>query len=126
MTTPTAGVIGLGFGRAHIAAFQARGCQVVGLCQRDEAAALKVAKARRVRVDLVRWHFGEWRRGVGQAGIAHPARPAPGVARPPGAEDYCVRGRAPRGLLLLLALLLDALDAVAPLDALLDALDDAG
>ena len=224
MTTPTAGIIGLGFGRAHIPAFQARGCQVVGLCQRDEAAALKVAKAYGVPqvysrwedllakarpdivviatpthlhrtialaafetgahvlcekplamnraeaeamveaagragrvamtnfnwrfpaamqalharvaagalggvfhvtlrwlggrfadegaaptwrtdralaghgamgdmgvhlVDLVRWHFGEWRRVVAQAGIAHPARPAPGVARPPGAEDYC-------------------------------------
>ena len=224
MTPPTAGIIGLGFGRAHIPALKARGCEVVGLCQRDEAAALAVAKAHGVPqvygrwedllakarpdivviatpphlhrtialaaleagahvlcekplamnraeaeamveaarragrvamtgfnwrfpaamqalharvgagalgrvfhvalrwlggrfadesaattwrtdralaghgvmgdmgvhlIDLVRWHFGEWRRLVAQAGIAYPAPPAPGAEQPAGAEDYC-------------------------------------
>ena len=37
----TVGIIGLGFGRAHIPAFQANGCEVVALCQRDQAAAKK-------------------------------------------------------------------------------------
>ena len=40
----TVGVIGLGFGRAHIPAFQANGCDVVAVCQRDEAAARKIAE----------------------------------------------------------------------------------
>jgi hypothetical protein len=39
MQGPTVGVIGLGFGRAHISAFQANGCDVVAVCQRDEAVA---------------------------------------------------------------------------------------
>jgi predicted dehydrogenase len=34
---PTVGIIGLGYGRAHISAFQANGCRVVALCQRDQA-----------------------------------------------------------------------------------------
>jgi len=38
-------VIGLGFGRAHVPAFQAAGARVVAVCQRDEAAARKVAAA---------------------------------------------------------------------------------
>ena len=42
--TPTVGVIGLGFGRAHIPAFQAAGCRVVAVCQRDRAAATAVAE----------------------------------------------------------------------------------
>src|SRR5207247_9834994 len=40
---PTVGIIGLGFGRAHIAAFQGNGCRVVALCQRDQAGAKAVA-----------------------------------------------------------------------------------
>lgn len=32
---PTVGVVGLGCGRAHIPAFQAHGCPVVAVCQRD-------------------------------------------------------------------------------------------
>jgi predicted dehydrogenase len=45
MTTsaPTVGIIGLGYGRAHIPAFQANGCRVVALCQRDHAAAKALA-----------------------------------------------------------------------------------
>src|SRR5438034_1888519 len=38
-------LIGLGFGRAHVPAFQAAGARVVAVCQRDEAAARKVAAA---------------------------------------------------------------------------------
>src|SRR3989449_11076781 len=37
------GVVGLGFGRAHIPAFQANGCRVVAVCQRDVAGAKAVA-----------------------------------------------------------------------------------
>ena len=37
------GIIGLGYGRAHIPAFQANGCRVVAVCQRDEATAKAVA-----------------------------------------------------------------------------------
>jgi predicted dehydrogenase len=40
-------------------------------------------------VDLVRWTFGEFRRVSAHAGIAYPLRSAPGVGRPPDAEDYC-------------------------------------
>lgn len=40
---PTVGIIGLGYGRAHIPAFQASGCKVVAVCQRDEAAAKTIA-----------------------------------------------------------------------------------
>src|SRR5207244_2098306 len=39
----TIGVVGLGFGRAHIPAFQANGCRVVAVCQRDVAGAKAVA-----------------------------------------------------------------------------------
>ena len=52
---PTVGIIGLGFGRAHIAAFQANGCRVVALCQRDQAGAKAVAD--RYGVERV---FGRW------------------------------------------------------------------
>jgi predicted dehydrogenase len=221
---PTVGIVGLGYGRAHLAAFQAAGCRVIALCRRDEAAAREVADAAGVPqvytrwtelldraapeivvvatpphlhaaivtealargahvlcekplafsvkearelarvaalsgrvamtsfnwrfpaamqelharvaeghlgrafhlagrwlggrwaaedaaatwrmdraqaahgamgdmgvhlVDLVRWTFGEFRRVAAQSGIAYPARSAPGVARPPDAEDWC-------------------------------------
>jgi predicted dehydrogenase len=55
MAGPTVGVIGLGFGRAHIPAFQANGCDVVAVCQRDEAAARKIADAHRVPHVFARW-----------------------------------------------------------------------
>jgi predicted dehydrogenase len=51
----TVGVIGLGFGRAHIPAFQANGCQVVAVCQRDEASARKVADQYGVTQIFTRW-----------------------------------------------------------------------
>jgi predicted dehydrogenase len=44
-TAPSVAVIGLGFGRAHVPAFQAAGARVIAVCQRDEAAARKVAAA---------------------------------------------------------------------------------
>jgi predicted dehydrogenase len=52
---PTVGIIGLGFGRAHIPAFQIHGCRVVALCQRDQASAKAVAD--RYGVERV---FGRW------------------------------------------------------------------
>jgi predicted dehydrogenase len=51
----TVGIIGLGFGRAHIPAFQANGCEVVALCQRDQAAAQKTADAYGVPQVFERW-----------------------------------------------------------------------
>jgi predicted dehydrogenase len=51
----TVGIIGLGYGRAHISGFQANGCQVVALCQRDEASARKVADAYGVPHVFGRW-----------------------------------------------------------------------
>ena len=55
MAGSTVGVIGLGFGRAHIPAFQANGCDVVAVCQRDEAAARKIADAHGVKSVYARW-----------------------------------------------------------------------
>jgi len=40
----TVGIVGLGFGRAHIPAFQANGCEVVAVCQRSVETAQPVAK----------------------------------------------------------------------------------
>ena len=36
------GIVGLGFGRAHIPAFQANGCEVVAVCQRNQETARAV------------------------------------------------------------------------------------
>ena len=55
MEGPTVGVIGLGFGRAHIAEFQANGCDVVAVCQRDEAVARTIADEHRVPQVFTRW-----------------------------------------------------------------------
>lgn len=55
MAKPTVGVIGLGYGRAHIPAFQAHGCPVVAVSQRDEASARKVAAAYGVPDVFTRW-----------------------------------------------------------------------
>lgn len=54
-SAPTIGIIGLGFGRAHIAAFQANGCRVVALCQRDEAAAKNIASRYGIEQVFARW-----------------------------------------------------------------------
>ena len=51
----TVGVIGLGYGRAHIPAFQANGCEVVAVCQRDAEAARKVAERYGVPQVHARW-----------------------------------------------------------------------
>src|SRR5260370_30956085 len=51
----TVGVVGLGFGRAHIPAVQAHGCEVIALCQRDEAAARAVAERYGVPRVFDRW-----------------------------------------------------------------------
>jgi hypothetical protein len=52
---PTVGIVGLGFGRAHIPAFQQEGCRVVAVCQRDQASAK--ATADRYGVPQI---FGRW------------------------------------------------------------------
>jgi predicted dehydrogenase len=51
----TVGIVGLGFGRAHIPAFQANGCQVIAVCQRDRAAAQAVATRYQVPQVFERW-----------------------------------------------------------------------
>lgn len=57
MTTqaPTAGIVGLGYGRAHLAGFQAAGCKVVALCQRNEDAARELAAKHGVPEVFGRW-----------------------------------------------------------------------
>lgn len=55
MTPRRVGVVGLGYGRAHIPGFQAQGCPVVAVCQRDEAAARAVAKRYGVEQVFTRW-----------------------------------------------------------------------
>src|SRR5207247_353763 len=52
---PTVVIIGLGFGRAHVPGFQAAGARVIAVCQRDEAAARKVAAAYGVPRAYARW-----------------------------------------------------------------------
>lgn len=51
----TVGVIGLGFGRAHVAGFQAAGCEVTAVCQRDMATARQVAARYGVPGVFDRW-----------------------------------------------------------------------
>jgi predicted dehydrogenase len=51
----TVGIIGLGFGRAHIPAFQSHGCQVVAVCQRDQKVAREVAARYGVPGVFERW-----------------------------------------------------------------------
>jgi len=49
------GIIGLGFGRAHIPAFQANGCEVVAVCQRNQETARAVATRYNVPGVFERW-----------------------------------------------------------------------
>src|SRR6266852_1327340 len=49
------GIVGLGFGRAHIPAFQANGCEVVAVCQRNQETARAVAERYRVPGVFERW-----------------------------------------------------------------------
>ena len=51
----TVGVIGLGFGRSHIPAFQANGCRVVAVCQRDRAKAQSIADRYGIEGVYDRW-----------------------------------------------------------------------
>ena len=44
----TVGIIGLGFGRAHIPAFLASGCEVVAVCQGNLETAKSVAARSRL------------------------------------------------------------------------------
>jgi predicted dehydrogenase len=64
MTTKqlTVGIIGLGYGRAHIAGFQAAGVKVLALCQRDTVVAAKLAQ--QYQVPHV---FGHWQDMLDQA-----------------------------------------------------------
>ena len=52
---PTVGVIGLGFGRSHIPAFQVNGCRVVAVCQRNRAHAQAIADKYGVEGVFDRW-----------------------------------------------------------------------
>src|SRR5258706_451436 len=49
------GIIGLGFGRAHIPACQANGCEVVAICQRNQETARSVAERYQVPGVFERW-----------------------------------------------------------------------
>src|SRR6266436_621572 len=51
----TVGVIGLGFGRSHIPGFQANGCRVVAVCQRNRAQAQAIAGKYGVSDVYERW-----------------------------------------------------------------------
>ena len=51
----TVGIVGLGFGRAHIPAFQANGCEVVAVCQRNVESARQVAKRYGIPQVFERW-----------------------------------------------------------------------
>ncbi len=53
--THTVGIVGLGFGRAHIPAFQANGCEVVAVCQRNVESAQQVAEQYGVPQVFERW-----------------------------------------------------------------------
>ena len=52
---PTVGIVGLGYDRAHIAAFQANGWRIVAVCQRDQASANAVADRYGVPRVFERW-----------------------------------------------------------------------
>ncbi len=52
---PSVAIVGLGYGRAHVPGWQAAGARVVAVCQRDEAAARKVAAAYGVAGAYARW-----------------------------------------------------------------------
>jgi predicted dehydrogenase len=55
MKSRTVGIVGLGYGRAHIPGFQANGCRVVAVCQRDEAGAKAIAERYGVDHVFTRW-----------------------------------------------------------------------
>jgi len=51
----TVGIVGLGYGRAHLAGFRAAGCDVVAVCQRNVDAARAVATAHGVPAAYGSW-----------------------------------------------------------------------
>lgn len=51
----TVGIIGLGYGRAHLEGFRAAGCDVVAVCQRNESAAKSVAEKYAIPGVYTRW-----------------------------------------------------------------------
>lgn len=51
----TVGIIGLGYGRAHLEGFRAAGCEVVAVCQRNDAAVKAAAKQYGVAGAYTRW-----------------------------------------------------------------------
>ncbi len=53
--THTVGIIGLGFGQAHLPAFQANGCEVVAVCQRNVEKARAIARKYGVPQVFERW-----------------------------------------------------------------------
>jgi predicted dehydrogenase len=55
LNSPTVGIVGLGYGRAHLAGFTAAGCRVVALCQRNEAAARALAQKHGVEGVFASW-----------------------------------------------------------------------
>src|SRR3984893_18966940 len=54
-TKHTVGIIGLGFGRAHIPAFQVSGCEVVALCSRNHETARAMPQRYNVPPVCERW-----------------------------------------------------------------------
>jgi predicted dehydrogenase len=52
---PTVGIIGLGIGRAHIRGFQANGCKITAVCQRDEAGGRRIAERYGIPGVFTRW-----------------------------------------------------------------------
>ncbi len=58
----TVGIIGLGYGRAHLAGFRAAGCDVVAVCQRNVEAARAVATAHGVPAA-----YGSWEEMIDKA-----------------------------------------------------------
>ena len=51
----TVGIIGLGYGRAHLEGFRAAGCEVVAVCQRNESAVKAAARQYGVAGAYTRW-----------------------------------------------------------------------
>src|SRR5262249_40839587 len=61
---PSVGIVGIRYGLAHVAAFQANGCRVIAVCQRDQAGAKAVAD--RYGVPRI---FADWEEMLD---VAHP------------------------------------------------------
>src|SRR5258708_12118539 len=77
------GIIGLGFGRAHIPAFQANGCEVVAICQRNQETARSVAEGYQVPGVFERWEHLLEEAKPDIVVIAAPPNLHPEIALPP-------------------------------------------